>query len=325
MNDELLQLFMHAGKVGPLGSSWVTNNMPTGTWQAVAWSPTLNLFVAVGNGTTVAKSSDGHVWTTTTCPNSVWNDVCWASGLGKFVAVGTGSTNVMTSVDGTTWVSSGSISAINVTSVCWSQAKSLLVVTTQENSSSSTVTGYILTSPTGSSWTTRATQLPTAGNTERGYYSVCWSATLGVFAAVGKSTAMFISSPDGLTWTTGSLGASVVPFKVIWSDFSNKFIAFGTAAGGTYIATSTNGSSWTTVIGTPSQWGAAVDTPSGSFGFQHNQTATTTVAQSLNGSFWPFVAGVSAPVSSWKGCAYSPSLNRMVVIAFTSPYGMNSA
>lgn len=82
-------------------------------WYSIAYSPELQLFVAVaitgtGNQVMTATSTDFETWTprTTPGPSRTWFKVIWCSELGLFIAVsGTGpfSQRVMTSPDGIIW------------------------------------------------------------------------------------------------------------------------------------------------------------------------------------------------------------------------------
>jgi hypothetical protein len=97
-------------------------------------------------------------------------------------------------------------------------------------------------------------------------YSVAWSPTLNIFAAVGHEAnisayrAISSYSTDGLVWTTGFMGstATVAMMKsVIWDSAASQFVAFGGTygvySGGNFVgpqfaqyAISTDGINWTT-------------------------------------------------------------------------------
>lgn len=85
-------------------SAYLSNN-----WKSVAYSSSLNLYVAVassGSGNRIMTSSDGASWIPCTSPaDNNWEKVIWVSELSLFVAVASsGSSNrVMTSPDGINW------------------------------------------------------------------------------------------------------------------------------------------------------------------------------------------------------------------------------
>lgn len=97
------------------GVNWNAVALFTATrlqWQSVAWSPTLNLFVAVsqsrtvdGNNYNMAYSANGVDWTPLASPagNVSHSSVTWNSAIGKFVVVIRGSSTVLNSTDGINW------------------------------------------------------------------------------------------------------------------------------------------------------------------------------------------------------------------------------
>lgn len=71
----------------PNGTTWTLQNTPGLTtsggrsWYGIAWSPKLQLFVAVGTATesiSIMTSPDGVSWTGRGAPNDVdWRSVIW--------------------------------------------------------------------------------------------------------------------------------------------------------------------------------------------------------------------------------------------------------
>src|SRR5690242_12113493 len=55
-------------------------------WNGIAWSPDLNLFVAVGTSG-VMTSPDGVTWTMRNTTAATWTSVAWSPELHLFVAV----------------------------------------------------------------------------------------------------------------------------------------------------------------------------------------------------------------------------------------------
>jgi N-acetylneuraminic acid mutarotase len=86
-------------------------------WQGIAWSPTLNLFAAVGfsyesNTDHMASSTDGISWTIRNAPtgDNYHNSLKWIPELAKFIGtIGNFRTanNISFSSDGINWTSSG--------------------------------------------------------------------------------------------------------------------------------------------------------------------------------------------------------------------------
>ena len=81
--------------------TWVSNtSMPGSTWNAVAFGS--SRFVAVGDTSNVAYSTNGITWTLTTKPSSTtWYDIEYINN--QFVSVERNSANAYTSTDGINW------------------------------------------------------------------------------------------------------------------------------------------------------------------------------------------------------------------------------
>lgn len=79
------------------GASWTEQTIPVGAYKAVIWCADLLLFIAVG-ASICATSPDGVVWTSRTIPVGAYNSVAWNGTL--LVAVGV---VCSTSTDGITW------------------------------------------------------------------------------------------------------------------------------------------------------------------------------------------------------------------------------
>lgn len=156
--------------------------------------------------------------------------------------------------------------------------------------------------------------------------SIAWSTTLGLFAAVGAS-GLIVTSPDGATWTSRSGGSGTLN----WIQSGNGLFVCG-ANGTTTYFTSADGITWSshtapgTLSGTsvnysPIVWSQALGlwllteittqklwTSTDCI----NWTARLTSAQTVGGSWAPYVSGRIA-------CAGSPGLNYL----YTSFDGIN--
>jgi hypothetical protein len=135
-----LQLFVSMGTAGTLfyyssnGTSWTATSFSDSAtyWISVCWSPELYLFVAVGSTTPTgntssnfAVSSDGINWSIVKPGIAIADmyQIIWCNELGIFVAAGVNS--IMTSSDGTNWVSRNT--AYNLHSIAYSPELSILV------------------------------------------------------------------------------------------------------------------------------------------------------------------------------------------------------
>ena len=306
----------------PRASQW---DAVLGSALAVAWSPSLSLFVAGGgveSTTAIATSPNGIDWTARTTPfdhpGGEVRGVAWSGPLGLFVAVGAdgpGSTNaIMSSPDGVTWTVRGNPfggSALGQ-SVSWDDTAALFVV-----SSSASTSPTLATSSNGTSWTGRMTPWDGVGLV----LAACYATPFGLWVAVGTGGATgetVMTSPDAVTWTErssqfdGGIGAGVC-----WSSRLGLLVAVGSDSASTRaIQTSPDATTWT-------KRASALDT---SEAFWVVDTATSLVAvgepaasgpaivESIDGITWtadisPFDSGLSTGAF---GVAFSPSLSLAV-------------
>lgn len=102
---------------------------------------------------------------------------------------------------------------------------------------------YIITSPTGVTWTERA---PTVAK-NIALNAVCWSSTLLLFIAVGAADgtdAYILTSPDGITWTERANPKNFALNSI--ADYNGRLVAVGAADGtDAYVITSPDGINWT--------------------------------------------------------------------------------
>ena len=229
------------------------------TWQAVTWSPELNLFVATAAnsaGKRVMTSPDGITWTVRASAADIsWVGVTWsptANGTGLFAAVSTNGTGngIMTSPDGITWTTRIPPSDNSWRSVVWSPKWNMFiaVATTGTNN-------RVMKSTDGITWTAVDT---TGMNVDFTWSTVIWAASApdslggsgtGLFVAVGSGTAgtstHVMTSPDGINWTMRSTGvANISWFSVAWSPEESKFVAVASACSNFCAMTSSDGITW---------------------------------------------------------------------------------
>ena len=301
-------MYFNIGGSPEYSGTWTQVDAPTtNNWRGVAWSPTLNLFVAVGDNHATnyeaITSSDGINWSEATgMPDGGYTDIVWSPEEAIFVAVQTLGP-IATSPDGITWTQRITPADIDdLRGICWSADKSLFV------SVGSNDVDRVVTSPDGFIWTDR----DTVGDA---YYwnDVTYSPSLGLFCAVSNfvpSNQTAMTSTDGITWTLRTMADTFQPQGVDWSPSLGMFVA----AGNNIINTSTDGITWTTQ--TP---------PAGSNDFSAvfwcaemakffiSNLSVNLLSYSSDGINWSNT--VITDSHNWERMAYSPSLKRLVVVS----------
>jgi hypothetical protein len=215
-----------------------TNNL-----TSLVWSSELGIFVAVASAGTnrVATSGDGINWTpqTAATPNE-WRSVCWSPELSIFCAVGSSAgsnNNVMTSSNGTSWISRTTPSSdTTYYDVCWSSERGIFVSVSVSGSN------RVMTSPSGVTWTDVNVG---SGNS---WGNIAWSPELSLFVAISggpSSGPSNIYSSNGSNWSISSLpnpGAAWADLK--WIPELSFFYAVA-HTGGCRGALSYDGINWT--------------------------------------------------------------------------------
>lgn len=271
-------------------------------WTSVAWSPELNLFVAVSNiGSTnrVMTSPDGVTWTSRagTGANDHWRSVVWSSGAGLFVAIGSGggANKVMTSPDGITWTSRTPSEAGDWVAVTWSPDLNLFVAVGNGGS-------RVMTSPNGINWTSRTAA---QGNAWTG---VTWSPQLSLFVAVSTNgTNRVMTSPDGITWTPRTAAELNDWRSVAWSPELGLFVAIA-PSGTNQIMTSPDGITWTgRSAPEANSWGSVAWSPGRGVFAAVASSGTNRIMTSSDGINW--TGQVAPEANSWTALTWSPELN----------------
>jgi Photosynthesis system II assembly factor YCF48 len=200
----------------------------------IAYSPTLDKWVATRAGTFVYTSTDdGTTWTAVTAGtgSSAGFGITWGTGQG-FV-LGTAGGIASYSADGTTW--SGYSFSDAGYGVCYGNSK--FVMTSAFNAGN---ISYSTTGQTGS-WTTVATGVAQV------FIGVCW--TGAQFVAVGANGSI-VTSPDAISWTSRTSGTTDQFYGV--GAISTSIIYASTGTGKVYYSTD-SGVTWTNDTGVPSQ------------------------------------------------------------------------
>lgn len=320
------------------GSKYITTAKPTinpawtgvdprtssfnGNWMAIAWSPSLRLFVLLPHGTTgvntVLTSEDGITWTTNTVTISrtaVWESCVWAEELGLFIAVASTSNDngkrVMSSTDGVNWDEQTMSDTKAWHSVCWSSSLRLLVAVADNASG----TNCIMTSPDGVIWTTRTAPEASA------WTEVIWAEELTKFIAVAETgTQRAMYSADGITWTGVTITGDSRNWKsVAWSPSLTRLVAVANDGVSPRAIYSSNGTSWTDGGTVPYyEWEKIIwSEEMGLFIAVSENGATAgrimTSATGLSGS-WTDIAATTTTIN-WYDVVYSPELDRLVMVS----------
>lgn len=245
----------------------VTDGEDNGGGAKMAWSPELQVMVAIGTVNNITDddasfrllvyrdgswSSFGNVLSPDDPDLSFAYDVTWSGALGKFFLVGSGADDVgqiAVSTDGETWeVHQPFSDATFMTAITWSNEAESFMGTCHLNPGGP----LICSSLNGLTWTKHATpwdagSFPTVH--DFAYHDGRWVAA-GYGGGGGLGTSSVLTSDNsGLTWTARS-----TPFNsdqtiaIIWSHTWNKFFATGSDLSNVNcIISSGDGISWDVV------------------------------------------------------------------------------
>lgn len=299
------------------GTSWTTTTSGLAyDLEALAYSPSLDLFVGVGSSGKIYTSPDATTWTLRTSGTTNYlHAVAYSSSLGLFVAAGNSGT-IVTSPDGVTWTVRTSGTSQPFYGACFGDGLFVLVGGT----------GVIATSPDGSAWT-----IQTSGVTNY-LYGACYGAADDLFVVVGEAGKV-LTSPDGATWTLRTAVTTSILYGVAYSSTDDTFVAVGAAG---HIRTSADGATWvnrpaavsgdllvaavayrdTAAFTMPSGW-TLVDTQQSSGNV--STTASTAIGSGLMA--W-IVMGGSAPDLTFLRSGGNVALGRIVSYSgnTSSPY-----
>ena len=285
-------IFVAVGQNGtvitsPDGLAWTTQvPVATGTLWSVAYSSTLNLFIATGGyGATIIASPDGVTWTVQVngIATNQWYSITFGAGL--FVAVGiSGVANrVATSPDGVTWTMRTPAADNPWLSVTYGAGLFVAV-------SDAGAGNRVMTSPDGITWTIRSSAADNA------WGSVTYGGGLFVAVASTGVANRVMTSPDGITWTIRTSAADNSWQCVTYG--AGLFVAVASDATTNLVMTSPNGVTWTPRISAyPATWRGIVFAAS-KFVAIADTGAESMVMISLDGIGWASVALVVYTVTS---------------------------
>lgn len=298
-----------------VSSTWtVRTSAQAGQLRAVAWSPSLGMFAAVGDTGTnrVQTSTNGTSWSVQSEPTGAnFFGIAWSPALGMFAAVSNngGTSSVITSTDGVTWTARTTPNKEWI-AIAWSPELGMFAAVANNNGGA---TDKVMTSTDGITWTSR-----TAANNNR-WRGITWSPELGLFCAVAiLATANHVmTSPNGTTWTGRTASANNDWYAVAWSPSLGMFAAVGNSLSTDCIMTSYDSITWTSRTTTAAKnfQGVAWSPDSEVFAAVCTSGAANRVAISTDGITWTDTA--SPATQNWVGVAWSPSLNLFAAVAAT--------
>ena len=247
-----IALSSNDGATSTTGTSWTSMLLPDSTsgWRQVVYGSTPNIWVAVGEASIAASSTDATTWTTRSMPTGIYKSAAY--GAAKFVALASGeaSTVAAYSSNGISWTAT-TLPAANWIGVAYGFNKFVAISTAGTNTATST---------DGVTWTAGGV-LPQSAP----WNSIAYGK--GRFVAIagnefGASTVAAVSINGGTSWIETEL-----PANVKWSKISyGQGVFFAVSTSGTTAATSEDGVVWTTraMPDTASNWTAlAFGTPGG--------------------------------------------------------------
>jgi hypothetical protein len=259
-----------------------TQRTPPQTFQynAVVWSPALNLWCAVGSSSGFATSPDGVTWTNRTSPHAgPWKGVAWSPSLGLFCACSDNTTiSFATSPDGITWTGRAGIANASYRGIAWDSFNGLFIAVSAGG------TCKISTSPDGTNWTARTDPANLAWN--------CIAvnpAGLAVSLSTDLAANGAMHSSNGTSWSIHS--SPLITYNAVaWSPANSSFVAVGDgfqSPANKYQANGVGNSSWTlgTLLGSGGWAGLCWSASLGLFVASSN-AASNRVATSPTGATW---------------------------------------
>lgn len=224
--DSSGRLFTSADGLDWSSTSGITMDYSSEVYKGLAYSPSLNRYVAA-SGNKIVSSEDGVSWTTRQTDTFMTaQSVIWTGS--KFIMAGWNG-RYLDSTNGITWnyknVSGTITTTPHLSDVAWSSSLGRFVVITAS-------LGNIFTSTDEITWTELASAAPT------GLYGTVWTGSS--FVAVGTNGSI-VTSADGINWNNRSITSGPTFYDV--NITAGKLIAVGTS-GKVYVSVD-DGINWT--------------------------------------------------------------------------------
>jgi hypothetical protein len=219
-----------------LGNVWQAATIPSGGFQYSSMAFGGGKFVAVGSGPSAdfAVSSNGKTWSLVSVASLNWASVAY--GAGTFVAVqgnGATTTSLYSTNGGVTWNSTPNNAPSGWNSVAYGNGRFVAVGGSVPNDA-------FAVSSDGISWATLS--LPTGFSTSGGFLTA-WVAYGGGQFIVQNGSGHYLTSPDGVTWTTrGPGGAGNANVGAV---YGNGIWVVPLGGIGAAVLTSPDGITWT--------------------------------------------------------------------------------
>lgn len=289
-------------------------------WTGIAYSNTLNRYVAVAAaGTTtdskVAYSDNGVDWTAVniTIPNypaKNLNDIAWSEELGTFVAI-TGSPNGIRALspDGINWTYHVDTFLNALGRIIW---------VPELHRFYATYTRGIVTSVDGKTWTA-APAIPG----DQGYpLNVCYVPKWNTLYTTFSNGVVYGSTGGTTAFTQKTVLGNGVLDAMLWDSTAERFIVFAQGANGGYNYT-TDGLAWTSKTPTTpmtSYTYAATHIPGTTKNVVANSQAAYAMVDVLDFAAMTYkaYAGVLSPIS--RSAPYSPTLKTIVATGNAGRY-----
>jgi hypothetical protein len=292
-----LELFVMVGTsycaTSANGVFWTSRTITAATYNAVCWSSTLLLFVAVSDTGGVQTSPDGITWTARTQPiagGPSFRAVTYGNGL--FVAVGllvaTPRGVIITSPDGITWTERTDPNGSAGTN--WGAWSAVLYTGSgyvAVASSRAAASFNAMYSSNGTSWT--GATMPGSGGSEGSWTSLAISgSTIVAVSTVGTFVATSVNA--GASWTARTAAENNTWVRVRYSSEISKFVAI--SSNGSHRAmSSSDGITWanaaTVTTNVWSQFEIAV-------GVMVVTDASGAVMTSIDSTTWTVASGSAA-------------------------------
>ena len=314
------------------GTNWFFRNTTTSNLiRCICWGSRLNNLVVCGSDSTSSnprfgvlnKIIENNIYKSNIL-TSIFNNlqsfslfsigssfhytsVCWSPQLKLFVGIiGSSTVNqVITSLDGITWIARASAANNSWSSICWSPELNLFVAVSTTGTSN-----RVMTSSNGINWTSRTSAAANQWN------SVCWSPSLSLFVAVassGTTSNNIMTSSDGITWTSRTSPNTNQWISVCWSPELSLFAAVSISGTNNRVMTSSNGINWTSrTSATNNTWNSICWSPQlGMFSAISNDGSASMI--SYDGITW-MVSSTFVASYNLKSCCWCDKLGVFITI-----------